>query len=182
MPIYYWTGLRHHGWKPSTFHDNLREGGSYSQEPEHTQDFVSTGEPARERAAVYSVVLPILRMNQRGTGQKSHKEAVGPRLKPCLAQLSSSLRSPVAMVTTGLAPVDSTEQPGLQKGEEDGKKGDGRGPRGHNASCTIRLFCPGNQPRALDRRARAHLKSVSISTTNKGVGGKMLITNQNGTQ
>lgn len=45
--------------------------------------------------------------------------------------------------------------PGLQKGEEDGEKGDRRGPRGHNASRTIRLSCPGNQPRALHRRAQS---------------------------
>lgn len=88
MLTYYWPGLRHHGWKPSTFHDNLRKGGSYSQEPEHAQDFVSTSEPAREHATVYSIVLPILQMNQRGTEQKSHKGAVEPRLQSCLAQLS----------------------------------------------------------------------------------------------
>lgn len=87
------------------------------------------------------------------------------------------------MVTTGLALVDSTEQSlGCRRGRKTGRKGT------EEALEDTTPLAPSGFP-VLETslglwtdEPRAHLKSVSISTTNKGTGGEMLITNQNGTQ
>lgn len=87
------------------------------------------------------------------------------------------------MVTTGLASVGGTEQPlGCRRGRRTGRKGTEEAlgdttplaPLGFPVLETSLGLCT-DEP-------RAHLKSVSISTTNKGTGGKMLITDQNGIQ